>query len=261
MEGFGVHTFRLVNAAGQIDLRQVPLEAEARAAVGGLERGRQDQRRRPRLPPPRPVGRDHNRATSPNGSWACSSSTRRSPRNSRSTSSTRPSSIPEEEVPIRRVGRLVLDRCVDNFFAETEQVAFCTQNIVPGHRLHQRPAAAGAQLLLPRHAGQAARRPELHLSADQRAEVPVPHVAAGRAHGMHQPQGPRQLRAQLVGRRTAARASRPSAASGRYPAEETGPKCALAPRRSPTTTARRASSTSARPRSSRSTSRPRSPSS
>ena len=30
------------------------------------------------------------------------------------------------------MGRLVLDRVVDNFFAETEQVAFCTQNIVPG---------------------------------------------------------------------------------------------------------------------------------
>lgn len=40
--------------------------------------------------------------------------------------------IPEELLPIRRVGRLVLDRRVDNFFAETEQVAFCTQNIVPG---------------------------------------------------------------------------------------------------------------------------------
>jgi catalase len=40
--------------------------------------------------------------------------------------------IPEELVPVRRVGRLVLDRLVDNFFAETEQVAFCTQNIVPG---------------------------------------------------------------------------------------------------------------------------------
>jgi catalase len=40
--------------------------------------------------------------------------------------------IPEEEVPLRTVGRLVLDRMVDNFFAETEQVAFCTQNIVPG---------------------------------------------------------------------------------------------------------------------------------
>lgn len=40
--------------------------------------------------------------------------------------------IPEELVPIRIVGRLVLDRCVDNFFAETEQVAFMTGNIVPG---------------------------------------------------------------------------------------------------------------------------------
>lgn len=40
--------------------------------------------------------------------------------------------IPEEDVPVRAVGRLVLDRRVDNFFAETEQVAFCTQNIVRG---------------------------------------------------------------------------------------------------------------------------------
>ena len=40
--------------------------------------------------------------------------------------------IPEEEVPVRTVGRLVLDRVVSNFFAETEQVAFCTQNVVPG---------------------------------------------------------------------------------------------------------------------------------
>ncbi|MGB3244772.1 MAG: catalase [Sulfitobacter sp.] len=40
--------------------------------------------------------------------------------------------IPEEDVPVRIIGRLVLDSVVDNFFAETEQVAFCTQNIVPG---------------------------------------------------------------------------------------------------------------------------------
>ena len=40
--------------------------------------------------------------------------------------------IPEEELPVRRVGRLVLDRLPGNFFAETEQVAFCTQNIIPG---------------------------------------------------------------------------------------------------------------------------------
>jgi len=40
--------------------------------------------------------------------------------------------IPEEILPLRIVGRLVLDRNPDNFFAETEQVAFCPANIVPG---------------------------------------------------------------------------------------------------------------------------------
>ena len=51
--------------------------------------------------------------------------------------------IPEELVPLRRVGRLVLDRCVDNFFAETEQVAFCTQNIVPGVDFSNDPLLQG----------------------------------------------------------------------------------------------------------------------
>ncbi|HVT70662.1 MAG TPA: catalase [Trebonia sp.] len=40
--------------------------------------------------------------------------------------------IPEEILPARPVGRMVLDKVVENFFAETEQVAFCTQNVVPG---------------------------------------------------------------------------------------------------------------------------------
>jgi catalase len=51
--------------------------------------------------------------------------------------------IPEEEVSIRKVGRLVLDRCVDNFFSETEQVAFCTQNIVPGVDFSNDPLLQG----------------------------------------------------------------------------------------------------------------------
>ncbi len=51
--------------------------------------------------------------------------------------------IPEEDLPIRRVGRLVLDRCVDNFFAETEQVAFCTANIVPGVDFSNDPLLQG----------------------------------------------------------------------------------------------------------------------
>jgi catalase len=51
--------------------------------------------------------------------------------------------IPEELVPIRKVGRMVLDRCVDNFFAETEQVAFCTNNIVPGVDFSNDPLLQG----------------------------------------------------------------------------------------------------------------------
>jgi catalase len=40
--------------------------------------------------------------------------------------------IPEELVAVQPVGRMVLNRNPDNFFAETEQVAFCTSHVVPG---------------------------------------------------------------------------------------------------------------------------------
>ncbi|AFL88937.1 catalase [Terriglobus roseus DSM 18391] len=40
--------------------------------------------------------------------------------------------IPEEILPLRVIGRMVLDRNVDNYFAETEQVAFCVRDVVPG---------------------------------------------------------------------------------------------------------------------------------
>jgi len=51
--------------------------------------------------------------------------------------------IPEEELPVRIVGRLVLDRVVDNFFAETEQAAFCTQNVPPGIDFSNDPLLQG----------------------------------------------------------------------------------------------------------------------
>src|SRR6266498_2407963 len=40
--------------------------------------------------------------------------------------------IPEELVPVKRIGKLTLDRNPDNFFAETEQVAFHPGHVVPG---------------------------------------------------------------------------------------------------------------------------------
>ena len=51
--------------------------------------------------------------------------------------------IPEELVPVRIIGRLVLDRVVDNFFAETEQVAFMTQNVPPGIDFSNDPLLQG----------------------------------------------------------------------------------------------------------------------
>ena len=40
--------------------------------------------------------------------------------------------VPEELVPVKTVGKMVLNRNTDNYFAETEQVAFLPTNIVPG---------------------------------------------------------------------------------------------------------------------------------
>ncbi len=51
--------------------------------------------------------------------------------------------IPEEDVPVRIIGRMVLDRNPDNFFAETEQVAFCPGNIVPGIDFSNDPLLQG----------------------------------------------------------------------------------------------------------------------
>ena len=51
--------------------------------------------------------------------------------------------IPEELVPLTVIGRLVLDRWPDNFFAETEQVAFCPSHLVPGIDFSNDPLLQG----------------------------------------------------------------------------------------------------------------------
>jgi len=51
--------------------------------------------------------------------------------------------VPEELVPLRVVGTLTLNRNPDNFFAETEQVAFCPANVVPGIDVSEDPLLQG----------------------------------------------------------------------------------------------------------------------
>ncbi|GGD54458.1 catalase [Lacimicrobium alkaliphilum] len=51
--------------------------------------------------------------------------------------------VPEELVPVTPVGRMTLNRNPDNFFAETEQVAFCTAHVIPGIDFSNDPLLAG----------------------------------------------------------------------------------------------------------------------
>ncbi|MGR9142358.1 catalase [Rhizobium leguminosarum] len=51
--------------------------------------------------------------------------------------------IPEEILPVKPIGRLVLDRMPENFFAETEQAAFMTQNVPPGIDFSNDPLLQG----------------------------------------------------------------------------------------------------------------------
>jgi catalase len=51
--------------------------------------------------------------------------------------------IPEDLIPVQRVGKLVLNRNPDNYFAETEQVAFMTSNVVPGIDFSNDPLLQG----------------------------------------------------------------------------------------------------------------------
>ncbi len=108
--------------------------------------------------------------------------------------------VPEELVPVTPVGRMVLDRNPDNFFAETEQVAFGVQNLVPGIDFSNDPLLAGrihsyfdTQLL--RLGG-----PNFHeipINAPDRAG---PQQPAGRLPPPGHPSRPRRLRAELPGR-------------------------------------------------------------
>ncbi len=54
--------------------------------------------------------------------------------------------IPEEILPLRIIGKMVLDRNVDNYFAETEQVAFATTDVVPGIDFSNDPLLQGRNL-------------------------------------------------------------------------------------------------------------------
>ncbi len=142
MEGFGVHTFRLVNAAGESQLVKFhwkpklgthSLVWDEAVKISGAD---PDFHRRDLWEaieageyPEWELGLQvFSEADADNWSFDYLDATKL---------------VPEELVPVQLVGRMVLNRNPDNFFAETEQVAFCTSHVVPGIDFSNDPLLAG----------------------------------------------------------------------------------------------------------------------
>ena len=238
MEGFGVHTFRLVNAAGESSLVKFHWKPKlgAHSLVwdeAQLIAGRDpDFHRRDLWEPSRA-------APSRSSSSAC----RWCPRRTRCAYGfdlLDPTKLlPEELVPVRLVGKMTLTRNPANFFSEVEQVAFCVANLVPGIDVTDDPLLQ-ARLFsyldtqLTRLGG-----PNFAETADQPADRPGAQPPAGRLRTAR-----RSPRRRPTTTRTRIGGGVPQAAGGpRAPSRtcasaSTARSCASAAAASPTTSAR-----------------------
>ena len=154
--------------------------------------------------------------------------------------------VPEELAPVQLIGKLTLNRNPTNYFAETEQVAFHTGNLVPGIEVTNDPLMQ-ARLFsyldtqLTRLGG-----PNFTQLPINRPHCPVNDMLRD---GMHQSAihtGMARLPSQQHRRRrTAVGRCRSTAATCRPRAASREPRCARSPRRSTTTSPRRRCSTAA----------------
>ncbi len=225
---------------------QVPLEAAAGRALGDVGGGAADQRRRPGLPPPRPRRRHRGRRVTRRGTSACRSCpTARTRRSRASTCSTRPSSCPRSSRPVQLLGTMTLNREHDELLRRDRAGRVQPDQPRAGHRRHQRPAAAGAAVLLPRHPDHPARRAELEPAPDQpRARADQRHAARRLPPGRRARRG-RAVPAELARRRLPVRRRAPTTSRSSTCRRRSRPRSrsARTPRRSTTTSARSRCST------------------
>ena len=154
--------------------------------------------------------------------------------------------IPEEILAPVPVGRLVLDRMPDNFFAETEQVAFMTQNVPPGIDFSNDPLLQGRNFSYLDTQLKRLGSPNFTHIPINAPKCPFAPFPAGRPYGDAQSRWARELSAKFLGRRAEGKPA--DRVSRRSPTRKKARKYGCAPRASPTTTARRGSSSSARRR-------------
>ncbi|WUR12300.1 catalase [[Empedobacter] haloabium] len=131
MQGFGVHTFRLVNAAGDsvfVKFHWTPLQGthslvwDEAVKISGAD---PDFHRRD-------LWEAIEAGEFPEYELAIQVFTEQQAESFPFDVLDATKIVPEELVPLQPIGKMVLNRNPDNFFAETEQVAFCTAHIVPG---------------------------------------------------------------------------------------------------------------------------------
>ena len=142
MEGFGVHTFRLVNAAGKstfVKFHWKPLLGvhslvwDEALKIAGKDPDFHRRTMWASIKAGSPFEWELGIQTMPDGD--------ESKYDFDILDATK--IWPEELIPVRRVGKMTLDRNPDNYFSETEQVAFNTTNIVPGIDFSDDPLLQG----------------------------------------------------------------------------------------------------------------------
>jgi len=163
-------------------------------------------------------------------------------------------------VPLKVIGRMVLDKNPVNVFAETEQVAYCTTHIVPGIDFTNDPLLQGRNFSyldtqLKRLGG-----PNFTQIPINQPRCPMHNFQRDGHMNVSLQQGRVSYEPSLLNSNEGVRED-PSAATAVPPYGRRATSCGPGQRRSATTTARPGSSSSARPSLSRTTSSPPSPSS
>ncbi|MDX9971969.1 MAG: catalase [FCB group bacterium] len=142
IEGFGVHSFRLINAAGESTFVKFHWRPKL-----GLQSTVWDEAVKIAGADPDFHRRDMFQAVTsgdfPEWEFAVQIFTQEEADSFPFDHLDSTKLIPEELVPLQVIGRMVLDRWPNNFFAETEQVAFCPANIVPGIDFSNDPLLQG----------------------------------------------------------------------------------------------------------------------
>ncbi len=136
--------------------------------------------------------------------------------------------IPEEELPIRIVGRLVLNKVVDNFFAETEQVAFMTQNVPPGIDFSNDPLLQGRNFSYLDTQLKRLGSPNFTHIPINAPKCPMAHFQQDGHMAMHNPVGRAAYEPNSWGADGGPRED-PVRGFRSFPAEEAGPKVRLRP--------------------------------